>query len=253
MIDITVNFTDGMVKGIYNGKQHHVSDIATVLNRAWNAGVDRIIKSKTVELAVAGATDDTEETENSEVSAEGVRGSDYDYLLSMAIGTLTLEKVRELCSDRDKLQHEVEVLRKATPNSIWLKDLDDLEMQLDDLDKAAQAEEAGKVVKGRGKGEAGKRAKRQAPNIPQKINKKNNNAQAITEASENSSSVAMETENVPAVVKPKSRGGSKKAKKDDNDDDEDFDIPDLRVRLAKHNIDSSPDHLDGMCNLINTL
>ncbi|TYJ37837.1 hypothetical protein E1A91_A05G403200v1 [Gossypium mustelinum] len=39
--DIAVNFTDGMFKGIYNGKQHHVSDIATVLSRAWN--VDRII------------------------------------------------------------------------------------------------------------------------------------------------------------------------------------------------------------------
>ncbi|MBA0857808.1 hypothetical protein Goshw_017580 [Gossypium schwendimanii] len=34
-----------MFKGIYNGKQHHVSDIATVLSRAWNAGVDRIIVS----------------------------------------------------------------------------------------------------------------------------------------------------------------------------------------------------------------
>ncbi|KAF7818863.1 putative deoxyribonuclease TATDN1 [Senna tora] len=41
--DIAVNFTDGMFKGIYNGKQCHVSDIATVLSRAWSAGVDRII------------------------------------------------------------------------------------------------------------------------------------------------------------------------------------------------------------------
>lgn len=32
-----------MFKGIYNGKQCHVSDIATVLSRAWSAGVDRII------------------------------------------------------------------------------------------------------------------------------------------------------------------------------------------------------------------
>ncbi|KAF7851942.1 hypothetical protein BT93_L1653 [Corymbia citriodora subsp. variegata] len=43
MIDIAVNSTDGMFKGIYNGKQCHVADIATVLNRAWSAGVDRII------------------------------------------------------------------------------------------------------------------------------------------------------------------------------------------------------------------
>lgn len=43
MIDIAVNFTDSMFKGIYNGKQCHVSDIAAVLSRAWSAGVDRII------------------------------------------------------------------------------------------------------------------------------------------------------------------------------------------------------------------
>lgn len=43
MIDIAVNFTDGMFKGIYNGKQQHMSDIQTVLSRAWSAGVDRII------------------------------------------------------------------------------------------------------------------------------------------------------------------------------------------------------------------
>ncbi|KAL3628136.1 hypothetical protein CASFOL_027182 [Castilleja foliolosa] len=43
MIDIAVNFTDGMFRGMYNGKQHHVADIAAVLSRAWSAGVDRII------------------------------------------------------------------------------------------------------------------------------------------------------------------------------------------------------------------
>jgi len=32
-----------MFKGIYNGKQCHVADIPTVLNRAWAAGVHRII------------------------------------------------------------------------------------------------------------------------------------------------------------------------------------------------------------------
>ncbi|KAM7510596.1 hypothetical protein LguiB_009471 [Lonicera macranthoides] len=45
MIDIAVNFTDNMFKGIYNGKQCHIPDIAAVLTRAWTAGVDRIIMS----------------------------------------------------------------------------------------------------------------------------------------------------------------------------------------------------------------
>ncbi|KAA8516813.1 hypothetical protein F0562_017077 [Nyssa sinensis] len=35
--------SDGMFKGMYNGKQCHIADIATVLTRAWSAGVDRII------------------------------------------------------------------------------------------------------------------------------------------------------------------------------------------------------------------
>ncbi|XP_042386244.1 putative deoxyribonuclease TATDN1 isoform X2 [Zingiber officinale] len=43
MIDIAVNFTDSMFKGIYNGRQCHAADIPTVLARAWSAGVDRII------------------------------------------------------------------------------------------------------------------------------------------------------------------------------------------------------------------
>ncbi|GFQ01489.1 hypothetical protein PHJA_002292800 [Phtheirospermum japonicum] len=43
--DIAVNFTDRMLRGMYNRKQHHVADIATVLSRAWSAGVDRIIVS----------------------------------------------------------------------------------------------------------------------------------------------------------------------------------------------------------------
>ncbi|CAN0847591.1 Deoxyribonuclease TATDN1 [Linum grandiflorum] len=43
MIDIAVNFTDGMFSGMYHGKQCHVADIPTVLNRAWSSGVERII------------------------------------------------------------------------------------------------------------------------------------------------------------------------------------------------------------------
>ncbi|GFP84818.1 putative deoxyribonuclease tatdn1 [Phtheirospermum japonicum] len=40
---IAVNFTDGMFRGMYNGKPHHVADIAAVLSRAWSTGVDRSI------------------------------------------------------------------------------------------------------------------------------------------------------------------------------------------------------------------
>ena len=74
-------------------------------------------------------------------------------------------------------------------------------------DKAAQAEEAGRVVKGKTKGEAGKRAQRQGPKNPRKINKKDNNAHAVTESSEMSSSSAMETGElvIQSTISPSSR------------------------------------------------
>lgn len=88
-------------------------------------------KTKSVEPEVAGATEETEDTEeNAEAAATEVRISDYEYLLSMAIGTLTLEKVQALLADRDKLNGQVDELRKATPKLLWVKDLDALEMEL---------------------------------------------------------------------------------------------------------------------------
>ncbi|KAG8239459.1 hypothetical protein J437_LFUL017593 [Ladona fulva] len=42
-IDIGANLTDPMFQGIYNGSPKHEPDIKSVLNRAWNAGLDKII------------------------------------------------------------------------------------------------------------------------------------------------------------------------------------------------------------------
>ncbi|CAN6246457.1 unnamed protein product, partial [Urochloa humidicola] len=52
-------------------------------------------KKKRAEPAAVGAIEE-EENEESPESANGVDPSDYEYLLSMSIGTLTLEKIQEL-------------------------------------------------------------------------------------------------------------------------------------------------------------
>ncbi|KAI8538696.1 hypothetical protein RHMOL_Rhmol09G0124700 [Rhododendron molle] len=221
-------------------------------------------KTENVDVAVAGAIDDAEEAEeNSEVVAGsiGVRASDCEYLLSMVIGTLTLEKVQELCADRDKLSGEVDELSKATPKSLWIKDLDALERELDEQDKTSvQAEAARNEMKSRVMGEAGlKVVTRQAPKNPRKNNnKKTDDTEIVSEAIETTSSSAMETDNVPKVAKPKSRAGPKKAParkqekpslilrdKDDDDDDDDDEVLELKARLAAYNLESSPDHSEG--------
>lgn len=41
--DIGANLTDQMFQGRYNNDQKHPADYEHVLNRAWNAGLDKII------------------------------------------------------------------------------------------------------------------------------------------------------------------------------------------------------------------
>ncbi|OMO96852.1 DNA topoisomerase II, eukaryotic-type [Corchorus olitorius] len=244
-MDNKVRFILGVVKGEIIVSNRKRADLFLELQEKGFTPFPK--KSKSAEVSVAGATDDVEETENSEVGVKEVQVSDYDYLLSMAIGTLTLEKVQELCAERDKIQNDVEEVRKATPKSLWLKDLDDLEIQLEEQDKEdekAFLEEEADVAKRKGKGEAGKRVQRQAPKNARKINKKETTSEAAAEAMEFATSSAMETENVAPVVKPKGQGGSRKAKKVVSDDEDDEDFPDLRERIAKLN--SSTDNSTAM-------
>ncbi|CAN6696972.1 unnamed protein product [Malus baccata var. baccata] len=204
-------------------------------------------KTKALEPEVAGATENTEDTEeNSEAATEkGARISDYEYLISMAIGTLTIERVQALLADRDKANAEVDELRKSTPRSLWLKDLDALEMELDELEKSeALAEEAKKKARTQVKNVPASKGTKQAPK-PRKNTKKANNAEA--------SSSVMEIEKAPEIAKRRGGAGPKKApaaKKQvkssvvlsDDDDDE---VLELKERLAAYNLDSSPENSAG--------
>ncbi|KAG6761071.1 hypothetical protein POTOM_034263 [Populus tomentosa] len=243
-----VRFILGVVRGeiIVNNRKR--ADLLLELHQKGFNPIPK--KSKAV---VAGATDDTEEAEDS-LDVSGVRASDYDYLLSMAIGTLTLERVQQLCADRDKLNGEVDSLRKTTPKVLWVKDLEALEMQLDMLDEYdAEAEEARRKLKGGGaKGEAGFKVSKQAPKYPRKYTKKAINEEVSVETTGTSSSFAIETassENAAAVVKPKGRAGSKKAPAKMQEKlspvldeiDEDDEIESLKDRLNAYRLDSSPE------------
>ncbi|KAG2653254.1 hypothetical protein PVAP13_1NG440800 [Panicum virgatum] len=98
-------------------------------------------KKKKAEPAAVGATEEEENEEESPEAANGVGPSDYEYLLSMAIGTLTLEKIQELNAEREKLMKDVEELENTAPKSLWLRDLDTLEKELDVLDQIDLADE----------------------------------------------------------------------------------------------------------------
>ncbi|EPS67102.1 hypothetical protein M569_07672 [Genlisea aurea] len=96
-------------------------------------------KKLAAEVDVAGSTDDVYEAEENGATAS--HEGDYDYLLSLSIGTLTVEKMRELEAERDKLLQEFEDLKRASVKSLWMKDLDALEGKLDELEKNAEEQE----------------------------------------------------------------------------------------------------------------
>nr|GMC86459.1 DNA topoisomerase 2-like [Ipomoea batatas] len=253
-LDNKVRFILGVVQGkiiVSNRKR------AELFQELREKGFTPFPKKSKVADAVAESSDETEESEESAgvTHAKGVQASDYDYLLSMAIGTLTLEKVQELCAERDGLNEEVECMRNATPKSLWLKDLDALEKQLDEQDKLEESMEAAIKTKSKVVSKAGTaEPRRQAAAKKPPRNKKATQEETTAEPMEVSAGSAMDTDKGPEVVKPKGRGGAKKApaKKgkssldliDEEDDDDE--VLELKDRLAAYNLDSSPDHSEAM-------
>ncbi|KAJ3018452.1 DNA topoisomerase 2 [Thoreauomyces humboldtii] len=66
----------------------------------------------------------------------GVHG--YDYLLSMPIWNLTMEKVAKMTGDRDAKQQELKDLLATLPADLWRRDLDAFLAQWEELEAAIQ-------------------------------------------------------------------------------------------------------------------
>ncbi|KAH9301945.1 hypothetical protein KI387_013528, partial [Taxus chinensis] len=244
-LDNKVRFILGVVNGeiIVNNRKR-----AELLLELKNKGFTPFPKkTKAVEAAIAGALLDGEEPpEDNTETAEGVRAGDYEYLLSMPIGTLTLEKVQQLVAEKDKLAEDFEELKKTTPKSLWLKDLEALDRELDaqELQQAKDDEHELAHMVGNTS-----RIVRKVGKNPRKNTKK-------TIASENTDSQTNDNSQAPTIsvttattqnetAKPKKGGGGKKgaAKKTevDNEEDDGLDIT-LRQRLAAYNSGLSAEH-----------
>ncbi|CAI0404684.1 unnamed protein product [Linum tenue] len=207
------------------------------------------VKSKSA--AASETSEENEENDDTDpVNASGIRASDYDYLLSMAIATLTYEKVQKLLEDRDKLKGEVDMLRKMSVKDLWIHDLDAFDKQLNELE--AQ-EDVDRKLRPRAK-----QTRVVAPKVAaRKIVKNNPKPKSVEEDLERLklSSSAMDTSEQPGesvpVVKPKAKAATKKApaKKgkqlavDDSDED---DVESLKDRLKAYRLDSSPENSSAM-------
>jgi DNA topoisomerase II len=96
-----------------------------------------------------------------EPHAESV--ASFDYLLNMAIMSLTLERVQQLQADRDAKAGELETLLSKTPAMLWEEDLDRFAEEYDRYEEAEalKASLCGKKAKG-GKGSKAAAGKKKA-------------------------------------------------------------------------------------------
>ncbi|KVI00753.1 Arginine repressor C-terminal-like domain-containing protein [Cynara cardunculus var. scolymus] len=225
-------------------------------------GYTPLPKEAVLEASIAGAvdhvegseeTDEATEEETSEVvieekyqatASKTIPGTEYDYLLSMELRTLTLKKKNQLCAERDTKKAIFDELTGTPSRSLWLRDLDALEKQLDEQDKRDAKDEAERRRQQEKAAKAGGGRNVRKP-ARKAVTKKATITAAVAEPMETSVSSAMETGNAPAVAKPRGRAaGSKKppaknkAKPTLIDEDDDEEIPSLADRLGKHNIQS---------------
>ncbi|KAL8171489.1 hypothetical protein V2J09_023293 [Rumex salicifolius] len=216
---------------------------AALVSELWEKGFTPIPKkAKSVESAVVGADDNEETGDSSErtdpqeeqVNSQGVRVSDYDYLLSMSIVTLTYEKIEELCSEKDKVSLELDEMKKLTPRSLWSKDLDALEGALDEQDKN-DAQKSQEDLR-----QAGAKASKQPARKPRKVAPKTVSSESVAGSTMTFAASVMDIDNDAQEAKPKGRGRPKKApvKKATVFEDDEEDLEPLRARLAAYNIES---------------
>ncbi|XP_002972906.2 DNA topoisomerase 2 isoform X2 [Selaginella moellendorffii] len=127
-LDNKVRFILGVVKGEIVVNNRKRAELLVELKTKGFTPFPK--KAKASDLPVVGGDGSDVEADDEEKLNKGVRAGDYEYLLSMPIGTLTLEKVQQLCNERDKLEGDVEELKKCTPKDLWEKDLDNFLEQL---------------------------------------------------------------------------------------------------------------------------
>jgi len=123
--------------------------IADLLNELMQKGFKKMSELKGADKEVAEEGNDAqmdEDEDEDEEAAQGapVKTSEFEYLLGMPLQSLTYEKVQELKKLKNEKVAELQALQKMSIESIWEKDLEELEVVLDEtdrLDKEALAEE----------------------------------------------------------------------------------------------------------------
>ena len=130
---------------------------------------------------------------------------EYDYLLSMNLWSLTLEKIEELLKQKELKEKELEILEKTSITTLWENDLDNF---IEELDKYEKQEEEDRLT-----AERKNKKNKNVSKAGKKRGRKKKNDETINDSmiSENDISDTDDGENKKKTVK------KKKEKKDKNE------------------------------------
>ena len=138
-LDNKVRFILAVIQGELVVSNRKKSDI---LEELQEEGYQTFFPVKKNAQAGGDAVADNEEGEESPDEAEPLKlDRGYDYLLSMKLWSLTMEKVQELCKERDNKRDLLDTLLAKPGRHLWLEDLDALEDALDMFEEAIVQEE----------------------------------------------------------------------------------------------------------------
>ena len=117
--------------------------------------INRIVNGGNFEMnEESKAKDESEESDNDNTntnnSLKPINSKEYDYLLSMPLWNLTIEKIQKLKTEEQNKISELDSLVKSTEASLWIKDIDAFIKVLDEVENEEEAERQ-KDIKQKGK------------------------------------------------------------------------------------------------------
>ncbi|XP_078428797.1 topoisomerase II isoform X3 [Wolffia australiana] len=213
-LDNRVKFILGVVNGeikVFKRK------IAELLQELQQRGFSPLPSKPKAPEAAAG--EEEEDVEEGQVSTDLRKA--YAYLLSIPVESFTLEMVEKLLTQKAKLEGEMEELSATPVKSLWLRDLDALDVALDAFEKDREEElELAKLRQKKGGA---------ARHVP---------AKAVAQAKPKKKA------GEAAAPKPRAAAATKKApskRAPAKEEEEDEEILDLKERLARYDINSPPE------------
>ncbi|KJE90404.1 DNA topoisomerase II [Capsaspora owczarzaki ATCC 30864] len=129
-LDNKVRFIQAVIKGdlvISNRKRADLMrDLKTRGYTAFSTSTKKIKIAGAIDADDNGGADETADNDSDDI----VHTNGYDYLLTMPLWSLTLEKVQQLLGERSVKEEELKVLLEKSTLTLWSEDLDAFEAEL---------------------------------------------------------------------------------------------------------------------------